>query len=450
VNSAALWWWNSGWALGGGFFSRTVRERNGERNGVAWPGGHPYGAAPMKFRAVIYVVAAAALLVGCGRIRNPFNRGSGEVERTSEPVAAATPTPAPEAAPVPEPSPTPAPVVDKDARVIVLCYHRFEEKPKDGLAISPTDFEAQLQGLKDAGITVVGMADFLAWRRGEKSIPARSAVISIDDGYVSGYDVAWPILKKFGYPFTMFVYTKYIGVGGKSITWEQLEAMRDAGVDIGSHTVSHQDLRARKGKSEPEYQAWLANELKGSKDLIEQRLGIRITTLAYPFGLSNEEVRKAGMDAGYEVLFSVNGMKVAHGTPAGAVGRYAIESTKPEVFRLATNFGSAGEGAATAAVSVAAASMITQPMEGETVTDPRPLISANLATFGEIDPATVEMRVSGIGVVAAQYDPASRTVSYRPTQKLMSTACSVIVSAKAAGKKVQARWTFQVSPPAQL
>ena len=51
------------------------------------------------------------------------------------------------------------------------------------------------------------MEDFLAWRRGEKGIPQKSALISIDDGYLSGYNVAWPILKKFGYPFTMFIYT---------------------------------------------------------------------------------------------------------------------------------------------------------------------------------------------------------------------------------------------------
>ncbi len=56
------------------------------------------------------------------------------------------------------------------------------------------------------------MKDFLAWRRGEKSIPPKSAVITIDDGYVSGYAVAWPILKEFGYPFTMFIYTNYVGV----------------------------------------------------------------------------------------------------------------------------------------------------------------------------------------------------------------------------------------------
>jgi peptidoglycan/xylan/chitin deacetylase (PgdA/CDA1 family) len=78
---------------------------------------------------------------------------------------------------------------------MILCYHRFEDRPHDGLAISPAEFRAQMQTLKDNGIAVIPMKDFLTWRTGEKNIPPRSCIITIDDGYVSGYSVAWPILK---------------------------------------------------------------------------------------------------------------------------------------------------------------------------------------------------------------------------------------------------------------
>ena len=121
---------------------------------------------------------------------------------------------------------------------MVFCYHRLEEKPRpnDALAMTPGEFEKEMQQIKDSGFTVIPMQDFLAWRRGDKDIPPKSAVITIDDGYVSGYDTAWPILKKFGYPFTMFVYINYIGAGGKSISWDQLAEMRDAG---RGHRVPH-------------------------------------------------------------------------------------------------------------------------------------------------------------------------------------------------------------------
>src|SRR5215831_1122721 len=153
------------------------------------------------------------------------------------------------AAPSPATAPSPIAAVDRSAKVMVLCYHRFEDNPHDALAIAPAEFRAQMKELKDSGVEVISMKDFLAWRRQEKSIPPKSAVITIDDGYASGYSAAWPILKEFGYPFTMFIYTNYVGVGGKSMTWPMLEEMRDAGVDIESHTVSHHDLRhAPKGQ----------------------------------------------------------------------------------------------------------------------------------------------------------------------------------------------------------
>ena len=73
-----------------------------------------------------------------------------------------------------------------------------------------------------------------------------------------------------------------------------------------------------------------------------------------------------------------------------------------------------------------------------------PLIKANLAPFGQIDPTSVHMRVSGLGLVQATFDPKTSTVSYQVTQKLRDKKCSVIVEAKSGDKKVQAQWTFGV------
>src|SRR6202140_4366256 len=234
---------------------------------------------------------------------------------------------------------TPAPLlaIDRSAKAIVLCYHRFEDNPRDSLATAPAEFRAQMKGLKDNGIEVVSMKDFLAWRRGEKSIPPKSAVITIDDGYISGYAVAWPILKELGYPFTMFIYTNYVGAGGKSISWAQLEQMRDAGVDIESHTVSHHDLRhAPRGQ---EYNAWLHNEIYGSKDILEQKLGIKCVAFAFPYGTHNEVVRKMAMEAGYQALFTVYGQHLGFDAAADQLGRYAVESMHPDGFKMAVNFG---------------------------------------------------------------------------------------------------------------
>src|SRR4029453_10545564 len=141
-------------------------------------------------------------------------------------------SPAPAAAPVATPPKITKPVVDQTAQTIIFCYHRLVDKVRyPGTEITPAAFEAQMQQLKDAGITVISMQDLLAWKRGEKNIPPRCAVITFDDGWKSQYEVAWPIMKKFGYPFTMFIYTEGVRGGtlggGEAITWEQLADLRD-------------------------------------------------------------------------------------------------------------------------------------------------------------------------------------------------------------------------------
>src|SRR5437868_3116057 len=95
-------------------------------------------------------------------------------------------------------STTPAPaksgrtVVDQTAQVIIFCYHRLVDKIRyPGTEIRPVDFEAEMKALKDHGITVIGMQDFLAWRRGEKNIAPRSAVRTCAGGWKWQYENAW-------------------------------------------------------------------------------------------------------------------------------------------------------------------------------------------------------------------------------------------------------------------
>jgi len=344
-------------------------------------------------------------------------------------------------------TPSPPLAIDRSAKVIVLCYHRFEDNPRDSLATAPAEFRAQMKELKDNGIEVVPMKGLLEWRRGEKSIPPKSAVITIDDGYISGYAVAWPILTEFGYPFTMFIYTNYIGNGGKSISWAQLEQMRDAGVDIECHTVSHPDLRhAPKGQ---EYNAWLHNEIYTSKEILEQKLGIKIVAFAFPYGTHNEVVRKMAMEAGYQALFTVYGQHMGIGAPADQLGRYAVESMHPDVFKMALNFcNNDGVGPGVEAAQLASAAMVTQPMNEEKIPNTRPVIKANLASMGEVEPNSVEMRISGFGPVPAKYDPQTKLASYEFTQNLVPKTYTVILSAKVKGRKMETRWNFTVDPSA--
>ena len=348
----------------------------------------------------------------------------------------------------------PQPPIDRTGEVIVFGYHRFEKKVRrPDTEITPEAFEAQMKQLQDAKIPVIGMKDFLAWKRGEKKIPARAAIITIDDGYKSGFEVAWPILKKFGYPLTLFIYTEGIKGGkfggGEAMSWEQLAEMRDAGVDIEAHSATHQDLRKpydkvrHKRLTPEEYDQWLNAEVAGSKATLEQKLGIKVDCFAVPFGYYNDKVKQATKAAGYEAVFTVYGQKLTYGAPNDSLGRYMIEANKPKVFADAIGFGGSTSGGTVAVQEIPATSINPQPADGSTSSS-KPLIKAALGAIGGIDPNKVVMRVSGLGVVPAKYDPATKTISYQVTQPLRGSSCTVILEAKMGDSKAAAHWTFTV------
>jgi peptidoglycan/xylan/chitin deacetylase (PgdA/CDA1 family) len=410
----------------------------------------------MTRKFALLLLAITLPFAACDKI--PGLKKKPKVEATPAPVAAAAATPAAE----PEPAEPPKPAVDVHAQVIVLCYHRLEGKAGGALSIEPALFEQQMQKIKDSGATVISMQDFLAWRRGEKSIPAKSVIITIDDGYVSGYEVGWPILKKYGYPFTMFVYLAYINTGGKAITWTQLAEMRDAGVEIGCHTVLHADLKFKPKKLTPgqiavapevasmDYDTWLKFECEHSKQVIEEKLGIKCATFAYPYGLHNEKVHEAVKAAGYEAAFTTYGARLGMTTAPVTLGRYDVttkDARGVDSFTVGISFqGMAAPGGEPMMAQDAAVSMVTEPMPGEIITNPTPTIKANLATMGALDAGSIKMLVSGLGPVPAKFDAGNKTISYTVPAPLRPGSYTVIISAKSNTRPVETRWNFKFYP----
>ncbi|WP_348547211.1 polysaccharide deacetylase family protein [Chthoniobacter sp.] len=433
----------------------------------------------MTRKFALLLLVATLAFTGCDKIRAkvPFLK-------KKEVVVAATPAPAPVAADAPA---TPAPdetpsgttpsskspasagskntdtaAVNKNAAVIALCYHNIDEKGSKALTLPIAEFEKEMEAIKTNGFSVIPMQDFLAWRRGEKSIPNKSCIITIDDGWVSAYTNAWPILKKYNYPFTLFIYINYVGTGGKSMSWDQLAEMRDAGVDIESHTYSHSSLKVPGGNVDAKAKAlikqdvaalgvdgWMRKEIIESKQVLEKQLGIKCNVFAYPFGVWSPKAVEIVKEAGYEAAFTVYGQQLHPSSQKELLGRYAVEASKPKIFEDAMKMIGGGQSTVSTGPSepaytqLAAVSMVTKPMDGETIGDPKPLIKANLATLGDIDPGSVEMRISGFGPVAVKYDPATKTAQYQMTQKLREPEYTVFISAKSKGKRLETKWNFK-------
>ena len=190
--------------------------------------------------------------------------------------------------------------------VPILCYHRLADQCESALCMTTPLFEAQMRYLKEKGYRVISLADlaeFLAYRR---ALPSKAVVINLDDGYRSTYDIAYPILKKYGFTASLFIYTDFIGASANSLTWDQLKKMKAEGFEVGSHSLSHCDLtKKREGEEEAEYLQRIRTELVQSKQLIDEKLNQNTTYFAFPYGEYNHRILSLCEEAGYELGLSV-------------------------------------------------------------------------------------------------------------------------------------------------
>src|SRR5690606_17603133 len=101
-------------------------------------------------------------------------------------------------------------------------------------------FRTHLAYLRDNGFTVLRMEDVIKALQDGSPLPERSAVLTFDDAYVSVHDAALPVLREFGYPFTVFITAGLVGSNNRLYaTWEQLRALADAGGTLANHSMTH-------------------------------------------------------------------------------------------------------------------------------------------------------------------------------------------------------------------
>jgi peptidoglycan/xylan/chitin deacetylase (PgdA/CDA1 family) len=197
-----------------------------------------------------------------------------------------------------------------DMKVPILVYHIVRPSyPTDSeavrrLAQTPEVFDAEMQYLHDAGYHVISFAALEDYLNKGTPLLVKPIIISFDDGWGDQFKYAFPILQKYGYTATFFVFTNPISTRG-FMTWDDLATLRDAGMTIASHTKSHPFLTKI---TSPDV---LWNEINGSKEVLEKKLGIQVHEFAYPFGKYNASTTADVVRAGYA---SARGDYVRKGT----------------------------------------------------------------------------------------------------------------------------------------
>ncbi len=202
----------------------------------------------------------------------------------------------------------------REARAIpILMYHSISQSANPrfmDLCVPPAMFTAQVDYLYQHGYTFLNVTQLIQALSGNLPLPERPVVLTFDDGFADFYEHALPTLFRYNLTATLYISTGFLGrtslwlqhereTDRPMLTWQQLGEINDCGIECGAHTHSHPKLDTLPP-------AVARSEITRSKDLLEQHLGQKIESFAYPFGYYTAYTRWLVKEAGFTSACTVN------------------------------------------------------------------------------------------------------------------------------------------------
>ncbi|MDD5078585.1 MAG: polysaccharide deacetylase family protein [Candidatus Omnitrophica bacterium] len=187
----------------------------------------------------------------------------------------------------------------------ILMYHEIGYG-EGSFYVSPENFNRQMEYIKKHGYKVITLDELAERIKNNKGFKRNEVVITFDDGYKNNFEYAYPVLKEFKFPATIFIITDFVGKAPSSdkdkqfLSWEEIRQMSKGQISAGSHTKSHfylggvVDDRA------------VLEELIGSKKAIERETGLPADYLCYPSGGFSQRVKELAAQAGYKGACTTN------------------------------------------------------------------------------------------------------------------------------------------------
>lgn len=191
-------------------------------------------------------------------------------------------------------------MISNDQGIPVLMYHSIAIEKGNELRVPPEKFAEQMKYLHDNGYNTLSLDELNDFLMSNKQVPEKSIVITFDDGYQDNYTNAFPILKQYGFKATIFEITSDIDKNSAYVTSAEIKEMQQSGVNVESHTVSHDPLAKESADRQK-------TELAESKKTLEQVEGRTINYIAYPDGSYNQNTIKLLEQTGYKMAFISDG-----------------------------------------------------------------------------------------------------------------------------------------------
>jgi len=196
-------------------------------------------------------------------------------------------------------------------RLVILMYHIVAEPlsaPEVKYACPPQQFERHMRFLR-ARHPVVALDEVESWLTGGGALPPGAVAVTFDDGTSDLYHNAFPVLRRYGIPATIFLTTGALGASNRwaedgglprreMLSWDQVEQMSRFGISFGAHTVSHPRLNLAGAERAQQ-------EIEGSRDAVQARLSRRAAHFAYPYGACDAGIRSLVQQAGFSLACSV-------------------------------------------------------------------------------------------------------------------------------------------------
>ncbi len=199
-------------------------------------------------------------------------------------------------------------VYAEETIIPILAYHNFTKDEGSSYDMNIVEFEKQMDYLAAHNYSVISLSELLKGLKGGQ-LPPKPVVITIDDGFKSNYTLAYPVLKKYNFPATLFIYTNFIEKNNGSLTWEEIREMTKNNIEIGSHTLSHCNLlKYKKNENYETYLARIRREIFLSKEILESKIGRKVKFFAYPYGAYGSTIKDLAIQASYEGIFNANSM----------------------------------------------------------------------------------------------------------------------------------------------
>ena len=204
-------------------------------------------------------------------------------------------------------------------------YHRFEENKYPSTNIKIKDFKEHIRIIEENNISFINPKDFEKELKNNKS--KRKILLTIDDGFLSFYKNAWPILKEKKIPFILFVSTREIGAYNY-MTWDQIkEVQKEDFVEIGNHSHTHEYLV-------DESNELIKEDISKSISIFKKNLGKNSKFFSYPFGEYSNDFKKIINDFGFKYAFGQHSGVIDESKDFYELPRYPINEKYGEIKRF--------------------------------------------------------------------------------------------------------------------